>query len=188
MRLLLWLLNGTLVIAYTIWGRIFASLLLIPLVWMFLQMPRICGDFYKPELRPWFAAITTLCVISAIFSPSPVPLFLLLMALVSAVVAAIEKFNPATTYWTIISGMALYALVGIGFAILVGYLKTAPTSDSLASLYLGQGQNYIGILGGFSLYMLPIVYIGLLVRGLLVHPPSRGPNEIAKQVRTRGWK
>lgn len=127
-------------------------------------------------------------VVSGVFAPSPVPLFLLVMAFVSLIVVHLEKFNPADAYWTIISGLTIYALVGIGFAIFIQYTENAPGSDRIVALYLGQGQNYIGILAGFALYMIPLVYIGMLVKGLLVHLPIRKPQEIARQVRTRGWK
>ncbi len=188
MDVFLWLLNGFLAVAYLLWGRILVILLLVPLVWMYVKMPSLCGEFFRPELRPWLAVSSIFWLVSSIFAPSPVPLFLLLMASVSLIVIYLEKFNPAETYWTIISGMTIYALGGIGFAIFIQYTESASASDRIVALYLGQGQNYIGILAGFALYMIPLVYIGMLVRGLLVHAPIRKPQEIARQVRTRGWK
>lgn len=55
MDIFLWLLNGFLAVAYLLWGRILVILLLVPLVWMYVKMPRICGEFFRPELRPWLA-------------------------------------------------------------------------------------------------------------------------------------
>jgi hypothetical protein len=186
MPIFLWLLNGFLAVAYLLWGKLLVVLLTVPLLWMYIKMPDLCGEFYNPELRPWLAVCSSVWLLSSIFSPSPVPLFLLVMALISAVMVRLENFNPVERYWSVITGMTIYSLVGIGSAILTVYFTSVSASSQ--KLYLAQGQDFIATLVSFALYMLPIVYIGMLVKGLFVHAPTHKPQEIARQVRTRGWK
>jgi hypothetical protein len=148
MNIFLWLLNGFLAGAYLLWGKLQVVLLAVPLAWMYLKMPVLCGEFYRPELRPWLGACSIVWLVSAVISPSPVPLFLFVMETISAVVVRIEKFNPAETYWSIISGMTIYSLVGIGSAFLVWYF--ASVQASAQRVYFGQGQDFIGTLTGFA--------------------------------------
>jgi hypothetical protein len=186
MHIFLWLLNGFLAVAYLLWGKLLVVLLTIPLLWLYIKMPILCGQSYNPELRPWLAVCSGVWLLSSVFSPSPVPLFLLVMALVSAVMVRLESYNPVERYWSVITGMTIYSLVGVGAAILAQYFDSVPASTQ--KIYLAQGQDFVATLVSFGLYMLPVAYLGMLLKGLFIHAPTHRPQEIARQVRTRGWK
>lgn len=186
MHIFLWLLNGFLAVVYLLWGKLLVVLLVAPLLWLFFRMPKRCGQLFDPRLRLWLAVCSGIWLLSSIFSPSPVPIFLLIMALVSVLMIRLETFNPPDKYWSVITGMTIYSLVGIGAAFLNAFV--ASVSATTQKLYLAQGQDFIATLASFALYMLPIVYIGMLLKGLFVHAPTHKPAEIASQVRTRGWK
>ena len=186
----LWVLNGLLAALYTLAEHGVAILLVVPLAWMLLNLRRLAGRFYQPEYRAYLAASGGLSVLAAVLAPTPVPFFLLVMAAAGVVALLLEHYNPAQTYWSIIGGLGLYSLIGIGFAILQVYLLAAPPTASQPGIgaFLVQGQGYLGVLVAFAMYGYPIGYLALLAKGLFIHPPTGRPDELIEYGRTRNWR
>ena len=171
-----WLINGLLALAYTLLEHWYSILLIPPIVWLAAQGPL--------EHRPWLLSAGGLGLLASIGAPLPVPFLLLVMALAGGVAMLLERFNPQALHWRITSGLALYALAGLGFAGLQLYLERSAS----ASLLLAQGQNYFAILAGVAMYGIPIGYLALLAQALLVHPPLPGsgrPEELVNNLRAR---
>jgi len=185
----IWLANGSLVIVFTLAEHVVSLLLLIPLAWLNISLPKIAGQFFRKEFRPYLIGASGLSFIVSVTAPQPVPVFLLLMAAASVVALLVEQgYNPAEMYWTIVRGMALYALAGLGFALFQFYIKTfVPANDPNAGPFMMQGQNYLGILVAIAMYGMPVVYLGLLAKELLAHPPAGRPSDVVGKIRTGGY-
>lgn len=172
----IWLLNGLLALVYSMAGQWISILLIAPLVWLAYRGP--------VEHRPWLIGAGGLSLLASTLAPMPAPALLLLMAVAGAIALLIERFNPAALHWRITSGLALYALAGLGFAGFQLYLERWASS----SLLLAQGQNYFSILAGIAMYGIPIGYLALLAQALLVHPPIPGsgrPEQLINNLRAR---
>ena len=170
-----WLLNGALALIYLLAEHALVALLALPLV----QLTRLAPD----EQRPWTLAAVGLALAAALIAPQPVPFWLLVMAVAGVVTVSAEQFNPLSLSWRIISGLALYALAGIGFAIFEVYLGIWAEEHPL----LDQGQHFISVLIGVALYGVPLGYLVLLAQALWAHPPMPGkPAEIINTLRARG--
>lgn len=182
----IWLANGFLVILFTLAEHWLSLLLLFPLIWLNHSLPQRAGQFYRKEFRPYLTGASGLSIAASIFAPQPVPTFLLVMAVVSLIALLVEQgYNPAETYWTIVRGMALYALAGIGFALFRFYLESAVAAkDSNTGAFILQGQNYLGIMVAIAMYAMPILYMGMLAKEVLAHPPADTPANMVKKIRT----
>lgn len=183
MDIFIWLLNGILVIAYVLFEHILTVLLAVPMFWGMFNLKKLCDTHFQTQFWPWMAAATVLSLLASVMSPSPVPFFLLVMAIISLVAISLEKFNPANTTWSMIGGMSLYALLGLGFMVMNAYLFS--TTDVTSNTMLVQGQNYLGILIAVALYGYPVGYLVLLAKGLFIHPPVENPEVVAEYIRTR---
>ncbi len=173
---LLWLLNGILVVAYFIADHLPVALLIPVLVWIGATTPR--------EQRPWFAVAGCLAIVASAIAPPPVPILLLVMAAGGAAAIAIEQFNPAALRWRVTSGLALYALAGLGFAL---WQKIALSGAPAAGGILERGQSYFNIIVGIAMYAIPLGYLGLLAQAVWAHPPTvAAPDALIHAVRSRG--
>lgn len=171
----LWLLNGLLALVYIFAGQWLALAQLLPLGRLLWITP--------PEQRGWAVAAGVMSILAAFLAPVPVPFWLFAMTLTGAIAVTAERFNPDNLRWRVISGLALYALAGIGFAVFQ-WLLAHQAQDSLL---LSQGQTYIGILIGVAMYGIPLGYLVLLAQALWAHPPLPGkPAEIINSLRARG--
>ncbi len=182
----IWLVNGILVIVFTLAEHWLTLLLLFPMIWLNYSLPQRAGQFYRKEFRPYLTGASGLSIAGSIFAPQPVPTFLLMMAVVSVIALLIEQgYNPAETYWTVVRGMALYALAGIGFALFRFYLESpVAANDPNTGAFILQGQNYLGIMVAIAMYAMPILYMGLLAKEALAHPPADTPANMVKKIRT----
>jgi len=171
----IWVLNGLLVIVYLAVEHIVVITLIPGFVWLWKLTP-------KPQ-RGWMFAAAALAVTAAVTAPPVVALWLILMVYGSILAIKLEKFNPESLPWRVISGIAAYALIGIGFSI---YTNLAP---SLLDPYgtFAQGKGYLDIIISLAVFLGPLGFVGLLVQSLFAHPPIEGtPDEIVTVVRTRG--
>lgn len=184
----IWLANGFLVIVFTLAEHLVSLLLLIPLVWLNISLPHRAGQFFKKEFRPYLLGASGTAMAASIFAPQPVPNFLLIMAVASGIALLVEQgYNPAETYWTIVRGIALYALAGIGFALFQLYLESrVAANDPNTGAFMLQGQNYLGIMVAIAMYAMPILYMGMLAKEILAHPPADNPANMVKKIRTGG--
>ena len=172
---LLWLLNGLLAVSYLLFGRILALLLVPPLAWLGATGPR--------EHRPWVAAATGLAIASAALAPQPAPLLTLVMAWAGMIAILLERFNPISLRWRAAGGLALYALMGLGFS---AYQFLAPTWQ-IDSPLLTQGQTYLAVLISLAMWAYPLGYLALLAQSIWVHPPlSQNPETMIHTLRARG--
>jgi hypothetical protein len=171
-----WLINGVLALVFSLAGHWLSILLIPPLAWLAFRGPH--------EHRPWVIGAGVMGLLASVLAPMPVPALLLLMAVSGGIAMLLERFNPASLHWRITSGLALYALAGLGFAGFQLYLERWAS----ASLLIAQGQNYFSILVGIAMYGIPIGYLALLAQALLVHPPIPGsgkPEELINNLRAR---
>lgn len=184
-----WLANGFLVIVFTLAEHVVSLLLLVPLDWLIVSLPKVAGQYYRKEYRPYLIGASGLSFIASIAAPQPVPVFMLIMAVASVVALLIEQgYNPAEMYWTIVRGIALYALAGLGYALFQFYLTSMVTAnDPNTGPFMIQGQNYLGIMVAIAMYGMPVVYLGLLAKELLAHPPAGRPNDVVGKIRTGGY-
>ena len=171
----LWLLNGLLALLYILAGRVAVLLLILILAWLGSSGPR--------EHRPWVASTTLLASTSAALAPAPVPLLTLLMATAGSVAILIERYNPIALRWRMTGGIALYALMGLGFT---AYQRLAPSFHSGSPLLL-QGQSYLAILAGVAMWMYPLGFLALLAQSIFIHPPlAQSPETLVHTLRARG--
>ncbi len=170
---LYWLLNGFLAFLYLLGEHLLAVLLLPLLGWL--------TSTTEKAQQSWMLAASGLALAAALFAPTVVPIFLLLMTGGSLVIIKLEKFNPALMRWRATGGIALYALTGLGITL---YQALAPLLTDPA---LAQGQNYLNVIIGLAIYLLPLGFLGMLAQAIWVHPPmSARPGEIITNIRTRG--
>jgi len=171
----IWLLNGTLTLAYLIFKHITAMLMIAPLFWLNMTT--------ENAQRPWMVAAGLLALSAAIFAPPVVGIWLLVMAVASVVAVRLEKFNPDTLRWRIAGGLAAYALIGLG---VMAYKTLAPVMIDEDSLF-SQGQAYLSTIIGIATILAPLSFLGILVQAVWTHPPVDGtPQVIFHRVRTRG--
>lgn len=171
----LWVLNGLLALAYLLYGRILALLLILPLSWLGVTGPG--------EHRPWVAAAAGLSMASAALAPQPVPLLTLIMAISGIIAILLERFNPIALRWRAAGGLALYALMGLGFT---AYQMLAPTWQ-IDSPLLTQGQTYLSVLISLAMWAYPLGYLALLAQSIWIHPPlAQSPETMIHTLRARG--
>jgi hypothetical protein len=171
----LWLLNGLLALSYLLFGRILALLLIPFLAWLGASGPR--------EHRPWVAAAAGLSIASATLSPQPVPVLTLVMACAGVIAVLLERFNPLILRWRAAGGLALYALMGLGFT---AYQALTPIWQ-VDSPLLNQGQTYLSVLVSLAMWAYPLGYLALLAQSIWVHPPlSQNPETLIHTLRARG--
>ena len=171
-----WVLNGFLVVVYLLLEH-WQTLLLIPcLGFLALRGP--------VEHQRWAYGIAILAATVSLFTPQPTPALLLVMAFAACIALAFEPFNPAALHWRSLSGLALYALVGIGVTAFQAYVNSA----AVDMLMLSQGQMYIGVMGAIGLYGVPLGFLALLAQNVFVHPPIPGgsrPEQLVNSLRAR---
>ena len=171
----IWLLNGLLTVAYLTIENILGVALIPGLFWLLKLTPVI--------QRNWMWAAALLAILAGLCGPAAVGSWLVLMAYGAILAVKLEKFNPEALSWRVISGLAAYALTGLGFSL---YQSLAP---SLLDPYgtFAQSKGYLDILISIAVFLGPLGFVGLLVQSLFAHPPLEGtPESIVYTVRTRG--
>ncbi len=171
----IWVLNGFLLLLYLAAENIITLALLPGMFILWRDAPA--------AQRPWMGSAAVLSLAASLFSPVVVGLWLILMAYGSILAVRLEKFNPEALSWRVISGIAAYALIGLGFDL---YQALSP---ALVDPYgtFAQGKGYLDVIISLAVFLGPLGFIGLLVQALFAHPPMTGtPEEIIYTVRTRG--
>ena len=172
---LLWALNGLLAALYLLAENILALLLIPPLAWLLATSPA--------EQRPWVLAAAGLALLSAALAPQPAPALALLMAVAGVLGVLLERFNPAALRWRAVGGIALYALMGLGFSAYQFLLPSMGADNAL----LAQGQRYLNVLISIAMYFYPLGFLALLAQAIWVHPPlAQNPEAMIHTVRSRG--
>lgn len=139
--------------------------------------------WYAPQVqRGWTLGAALLGLAAGLLAPFPVALLMTVMAAAGQTAVRLDKLSPQNTHWTMVRGIALYALVGLGFSAYRAFLLPAMSDPALV-----QGQVYLSAIASIALYLLPLGYLALLAQGLFVHPPVDGrADEVIFRYRSRG--
>ena len=172
---LIWISNGILVIGFFLVDHL-ATLLLLPAATAFV--------FVVPAAqRGWAIGAGTLATTASLLAPSPVPLFLGVIALASAASLSLEHYNRPAALWNIVRSISLYSLAGLGYALWRG-MRVMDTIQS--DVMTSQGATYLNAIIGIAMYVFPLGIVVLLAQSVLAHPPIGRPETIISNVRTRG--
>jgi hypothetical protein len=170
----LWLANGVLALVWLALDHLWVVLLVPALGYAVLQAPE--------NQRTWTLGVAALSLAAGAVAPFPVALFLLVITLAGLLAARVEKVNPQNTHWTLVRGLGLYSLIGLGYTAYHAWLLPAMTDPALQ-----QGQAYLSAIAGVALYLFPLGVLALLAQGLFVHPPVQGEaDELIYRFRSRG--
>jgi hypothetical protein len=179
----LWILNGFLAALYVLFENARILLLLPGLAWLYIRLPKLVGGLQKNVMRPGLLAASAFAILGALFGPMPAPWMFLLMILASCAAIRLEKFRPDEACWTFVQGVVLYALVVLGLAIFETYMREGGGG---ADALLSAGASYISVFAAIALWGYPLVYIGMLVKGLLAHAPLPvDPQQMIDKSRSR---
>jgi hypothetical protein len=172
---LTWIVNGFLVIVFFLADHL-AIVLLLPAAAAFVVIT-------PAAQRIWAFGASGLALAASLVAPAPVPVFLVVVALVSAAALSLEHYNRPAAHWNIVRSVSLYSLAGLGFAVWQGlHLMDTIQADSM----MEQGATYLNAIIGIAMYVLPLGIVVLLAQSVLAHPPVGKPEDILNQVRTRG--
>lgn len=170
----IWLANGVLVLLWLMIDNLWVILLVPALGVAVLQAPA--------NQQAWTLGVAVLSLAAGVAAPFPVALLLLVMTLAGLVAKRLEKLNPQNTHWTLVRGLGLYSLIGLGYAAYRAWLVPAMSDPALL-----QGQAYLSAIASIALYLFPLGALAMLAQGLFVHPPVQGDaNEIIYRLRSRG--
>ncbi len=171
----LWVLNGFLILLYLAAEHFLAILLAPGLYLLWKNAPT--------AQRSWMGGTAVLSLAASLLAPPVVGIWLSLMSYGAILALRLEKFNPEALSWRVVSGIAAYALIGIGFSMYQGL------SPALLDPYgtFAQGKGYLDVIVSLAVFLGPLGFVGLLVQALFAHPPLEGtPEDIIYSVRTRG--
>lgn len=169
-----WLVNGLLALLW----------LTVDHLWMVLLVPALgYAVLQAPETqRAWTLGVAVLCLAAGAAAPFPVALFLLVISGAGLLAVRLEKVTPQNTHWTLVRGLGLYSLVGLGYTAYRTWLVPAMSDPALQ-----QGEAYLSAIASIALYLFPPGVLALLAQGLFVHPPVQGQaEEIVYHFRSRG--
>jgi len=171
----LWLANGVLALVWLALDHLWVVLLVPALGYAVLRAPE--------NQRTWTLGVAALSLAAGAAAPFPVAPFLLVITLAGLLAARVEKVNPQNTHWTLVRGLGLYSLVGLGYTAYRAFLASAVMSDPA----LQQGQAYLLAVAGIALYLFPLGVVALVAQGLFVHPAVQGEaDEMIYRFRSRG--
>lgn len=173
--LLLWMANGMLALLWLAVDHL-PVVLLVPIVgYVVLQSPE--------NQRVWTFGVGILAIAAGVAVPVPVAILLLMIAVAGHLAVRLEKVNPWNVHWTLVRGMGLYSLVGLGYAAYRFWLEPVVAADPA----LAQGQTYLSVIAAIALYLFPLGVLALFAQGLFVHPPVQGEaDKIIYHLRSRG--
>ena len=177
--------NGFVLLAYILVERFATVLLLIPLFWIVFGNQNFSSRFNRDKTRPYVMGMSMLCVASSIVSPPPVPAAMLLMAIVSILALRLERYRPDDVHWSVVRNMSLYALAGIGFTVFQALIMAQPFNPGSTGmgLSLAKGRDYISIVIGISMYVMPVMHVVMLSKEFLAHPPSERDERVIETIK-----
>lgn len=170
----LWIANGCLALLWMMVEHLWVALLVPAQGAAVLQAPE--------SQRAWTLGVADLALVAGVLAPFPVALLLLVMTLAGLLAVRLERLNPHTTHWTLVRGLGLYSLVGLGYTAYRAWFVPAMTDPALQ-----QGQVYLSAIASIALYLFPLGVLALLAQGLFVHPPvQNNADDIIYHFRSRG--
>jgi hypothetical protein len=177
--------NGFVYLAYILLERLATLALLFPLLWITFGLQGFSSRFNRERTRPYVMGMSALCVASSILSPPPVPVAMLLMALASVAALRLERYRPDDVHWSVIRNMSLYALAGMGFTLFQTLVMSQPFQAGSTSmgLSLAKGRDYMAIVIGISMYVMPVMHVVMLSKEFLAHPPSERDERVIETIK-----
>ena len=174
---LIWGVNGLMVVFFSL-GDHFLTI--------FLGISTGAFIWLSPnEQRDWSIGASVLALVASVFSPAPIPIFLVVMSLGGWVALYMEKYNLPATRWNVIRGISLYAVLGLGYALYKGFdVANAIATDP----QMGQGAIYLNAIIGIALYAVPLGFLVMISQSIWAHPPTPGgnPASLIGTIRARG--
>jgi hypothetical protein len=171
----IWVANGFLVIVFFLADHS-ATAVLLPVAAAFVYIT-------TATQRPWALGASGLALAASLIAPAPVPVFLVVVALVSAVSLYLEHYNRPAAHWNIVRSVSLYSLAGLGYSLWTGlHVSNSIQADPM----MAQGATYLDALVGIAMYVIPLGIMVLLAQSVLAHPPVGKPEDLLTQIRTRG--
>ena len=174
---LIWVVNGLMVVFFSL-GDHFLTLILGTSTGAFIWLS-------PNEQRDWAMGASVLALVASVFSPAPIPIFLVVMSLGGWVALYMEKYNLPATRWSVIRGISLYAVLGLGYALYKGFdVANAIATDP----QMGQGAIYLNAIIGIALYAVPLGFLVMISQSIWAHPPTPGgnPASLIGTIRARG--
>lgn len=171
-----WAANGLLVVLYFSFDHLLALLLLASTLLYAYRAVR--------EQRAWALAVSVLAFAASLFTPAPVPLFLVVMSAAGWAAVWLEQFSRLAARWSTVKALGLYALLGLGFAF---YRASGMAEASAADPLTAQGMTYVNALIGIAMYVFPIGFLAYTAQTVFAHPPQPGgsPEALIRHVRSR---
>ena len=174
---IVWVVNGFLVGVYFAVDRFLVIILIISVILFAAYTPK--------EQRLWAGSAGVLSILASFIAPSPVPLFLLVMAIAGWGAQFREKYNRPGQRWNTIRWLILYSLAGLGYTVVVdfGILNVTSTSDPM----MAQGAGYLSTIITIAMFIIPLGFLAMLAQAVTALPPASGtPEQMITQIRTRG--
>lgn len=179
----LWALNGVLAIIYILAENLMTLALLGVLAWMLFSLRKFANDYYAERIKIFLLVVAVLSLVMSVLAPVPAPFFLVVMPLFAmiAIYLGLSRTNPADIFWN----YAQTALIYNGAVILFMFLESdlGKSSSTGGAMYLMQGQNYIGLLGGIAMYGIPVFFMASVAKEYLAHKPQQDPNDLLTTIR-----
>ena len=180
--------NGFLALIYVLWEHAAAIVTAGGMGYLIFTAPEV--------QRLWITATAVMAVLTALFTPPPVPLLMAVMALSGALAVWRDTFNPENLRWRITGGLALYALAALGYLAYSRYLDGVDAmtwaktlgGEGQAAAALAQGRAFVNTLATWGLWLIiPLGFFSLLAQSMFVHPPGpQQPDDLITTIRTRG--
>ncbi|MEW6287362.1 MAG: hypothetical protein AB1509_14155 [Chloroflexota bacterium] len=170
----IWLANGVLALLWLTLDNLWVVLFVPALGAAVLQAPA--------NQQAWTLGVAFLSLAAGVIAPFPVAMMLLAITLAGLAAKRLEKLNPQNIHWTLVRGLGLYSLIGLGYTAYRAWLIPAMSDPALL-----QGQAYLSAIASIAVYLFPLGVLAMLAQGLFVHPPVQGDaNEIIYRLRSRG--
>ena len=179
----LWALNGVLAVTYILAENLLTVGLLVVMAWMLLSLKPFANAYYAERIKVFLLVTGVVSLIMSVIAPAPAPFFLLVMPLFAMIslYLGLSRSNPADVFWH-------YAQTGLiynGAIVLFMFLESnlGQTSGTSGEMYLLQGQNYVGLMGGIALYGIPVFFMASVAKEYLAHKPQQKPEELLTTIR-----
>jgi len=179
----LWALNGVLAIAYILAENLLTVGLLVVLVWMLFSLKPFANAYYAERIKSFLLVTGIVSLVMSVIAPSPAPFFLLVMPLfaMGSLHLGLSRSNPADIFWN----YAQTALIYNGAIVLFMFLESnlGRASGTSGEMYLLQGQNYVGLVGGIAMYGIPVFFMASIAKEYLAHKPQQEPIDLLTTIR-----
>lgn len=148
--------------------------------------------------RAWVLVGAVTGLLTVWLVPSPIPMILIVMVWLGLASVRFERWQPDSLRWSVLGGTAIYSCAALAY---VGYLAFSRQSGGFgaeqwsgllspdeAGAVINQGSAFLQTIASYGLFaVLPLGYLGLLVKNLFVQPPmSSAPEQMMQEARVRG--